>query len=58
MHYKHRKDTDTVEVYRDPDKFKLYFSGARGARHKGSDIEVLTSLNHVIRVDKFGIRHW
>lgn len=58
MHYKHRKDTDTVEVYRNPNKFRLYFNGAKAARHNGNDIEVVTSLDHVIRVDKFGIRHW
>ncbi len=58
MHYKHRKDVDTVEVYRNPNKFRLYFNGAHGARHKGSDIEVITSLNHKVRVDQWGIRHW
>ena len=58
MHYKHRKDTDTVEVYRKPNKFRLYFNGAKAARHKGNDIEVLTYLDHKIRIDQWGIKHW
>ena len=58
MHYKHRKDTDTVEVYRDPNKFRLYFQGAKSARHVNDNIEVVTSLDHKIRVDQWGIRHW
>ena len=58
MHYKHRKDTDTVEVYRDPNKFRLYFNGAKAARHNGPDVEVITALDHKIRVDQWGIRHW
>ena len=57
MHYKHRKDVDTVEVYR-PNKFRFYFQGAKSARHVNDDIEVVSSLNHKITIDHFGIRHW
>lgn len=57
MHYKHRKYTDTVEVYR-PQKFNLYFPGAKSAQHKNDNIEVVSSLNHKITIDQFGIRHW
>lgn len=58
MHYKHRKDTDTVGVYRNPNKFRLCFQGPKAARHVNNNIEVVTSLDHKIRVDQWGIRHW
>lgn len=57
MHYKHRKDTDTVEVYR-PQKFNLYFNGAKAARHKDRQIEVTSRYGHKLIIDQWGITHW
>lgn len=56
MHYKCRKDVDTVEVYK-PGKFRMSFPGYKGASHKGNDIEIVTPLNYKIKIDQNG-RKW
>lgn len=57
LHYKNRKDTKTIEVYK-PKKFKLYFNGAKSACHKNNEIEVTSRYDHKLRIDQWGITHW
>lgn len=55
IHYRYTDKGITVSR---PNKWRLDFKNAKAAKHSGEDIIVYNSYNQLVRVDKYGIRHW
>lgn len=56
MKYRWRGDDLLIKRREGGTAFKI--RNAKNAWHEGDDVMVISSLDHKIRIDPFGIKHW